>query len=405
MRNVAGVALGTSALFLIVVAVMINSQALFYMSTAMIATIFAARLQAYLAVRGLRFERSVPPAATVGDLVSVEIAVWSERRMRRPLVQIFENFPARLVMKDLTPSLPVAPAIEQPVYSRYAFRPLRRGRYRWDKLTVYGTDALGLVTMTREYRSEPAEITVYPASIPVSINVLPAAGSLTSEGEIGRRRGSGIEPRGVREYTDGDPLRHVHWASSARLGRLMVKEFETGSGLFGAFLIQRTSGTEIGTGAETTLEAMCGHATYLSELILRQGGVALFPVQEQAADIAQHQTIRKAQIAEILATVQADQNSTISGELESVQEALPAGAAVYVMISVQDPSLPATLAAIPGLARYVLAYDADEYRQASRGTRPSGSKISQSAAEGAYVARLRDAGAQVVLMPKVGAVV
>jgi uncharacterized protein (DUF58 family) len=36
----------------------------------------------------------------------------------------------------------------------------------------------------------------------------------------------GDQVRGVRDYTAGDPLRHVHWPATARLGEVMVKEFE-----------------------------------------------------------------------------------------------------------------------------------------------------------------------------------
>ena len=40
------------------------------------------------------------------------------------------------------------------------------------------------------------------------------------------RRPSGLEPHGVREYVEGEPLRAVHWPTSARLGQLMVRELE-----------------------------------------------------------------------------------------------------------------------------------------------------------------------------------
>ena len=40
------------------------------------------------------------------------------------------------------------------------------------------------------------------------------------------RRASGLEPHGVREYVEGEPLRGVHWAVSARRGELMVRELE-----------------------------------------------------------------------------------------------------------------------------------------------------------------------------------
>ena len=40
------------------------------------------------------------------------------------------------------------------------------------------------------------------------------------------RAGSGTEMFGVREYRAGDPLRRIHWRSSARHGELIVREFE-----------------------------------------------------------------------------------------------------------------------------------------------------------------------------------
>ena len=40
------------------------------------------------------------------------------------------------------------------------------------------------------------------------------------------RRPSGLEPHGVREYVEGEPLRAVHWPTSARRGELMVRDLE-----------------------------------------------------------------------------------------------------------------------------------------------------------------------------------
>jgi uncharacterized protein (DUF58 family) len=40
------------------------------------------------------------------------------------------------------------------------------------------------------------------------------------------RAGSGTEIFGVREYRPGDPLRRIHWRSTARRGELIVREFE-----------------------------------------------------------------------------------------------------------------------------------------------------------------------------------
>jgi uncharacterized protein (DUF58 family) len=43
---------------------------------------------------------------------------------------------------------------------------------------------------------------------------------------LSSRRGQGVHPYGVREYAHGDDVRHIHWPSSARAGRWMLREFE-----------------------------------------------------------------------------------------------------------------------------------------------------------------------------------
>jgi uncharacterized protein (DUF58 family) len=64
--------------------------------------------------------------------------------------------------------------------------------------------------------------------------VLPRFTSLVARAEVREleasiaapRAGSGTEMFGVREYRPGDPLRRIHWRSSARHGELVVREYE-----------------------------------------------------------------------------------------------------------------------------------------------------------------------------------
>jgi uncharacterized protein (DUF58 family) len=67
---------------------------------------------------------------------------------------------------------------------------------------------------------------VYPMM--VEIKSFPNPPGLLPGGEALRRRTHHITPNaaGIREYNTGDPLNRIHWLSSARRGRLMVKEFE-----------------------------------------------------------------------------------------------------------------------------------------------------------------------------------
>ncbi|MEA2552566.1 MAG: hypothetical protein QOJ65_742 [Fimbriimonadaceae bacterium] len=397
MRRVAGFALSLASLFLVLVAIMLDSQTLFYMGTALVATLLACRAQAWLAVRGLRFERVAPEAVRVGELVTVEVTVWSEHKIRRPLVAVIDSLPLKLQMVDRSPSLPVAPAYDLPVRTQYQFRALRRGKFRWSGLNVIGTDALGLITMKKHYTTSPAEMTVFPRPIPISIDIPMAAGWGISEAESGNSRGAGIEPRGIREYTSGDSLRHVHWRSSARSRKLQVKEFEAGSHAVAAFLLQRTRGTDIGLGPETSLDLMCGHAAYLSDMFLRQGVGVQFPGLEMGGYRGSAGE-RLSEIDELLASVEADTDDNMGTHLLRAKMDLPPGSTIFTFAVVADPSLVPAIAEVThaGIQVIAMVYDAALFHM------PGKKMPVLSAGSADFVSQLENVGAKSVMMPVEG---
>lgn len=365
MRSLAGFALTWASVFLAIVAVLIGSQALFFITTAMIATLGACHLQAYFSVRGLRVERVVPPSAQVGDLVTVQITVWSERAIRRPLIAVADALPPGLPVADRSPSLPIAPSSDEPIRTQYRFRPLKRGRFRWSGLSVEGTDVLGLVTKGRAYPTAPTEMVVLPRPIPCFVELPVAGGWGVSEAESGQTRGAGIEPRGIREYRPGDPLRHVHWRSTARTGKVVVKEFEAGSQATVALVIDRTKGHDVGKGADTSLEAMVGHAAYLVETLLRQGVRVLLPQIDP--DVPNHANVqdRTAEAMRAFATLESDRETSLSEELGSI--VLPGGSVVYALHAVADPNLRAVGATMlaRGMRVMPLVYDVRSFGRTS----------------------------------------
>ncbi|MCW5936182.1 MAG: DUF58 domain-containing protein [Fimbriimonadaceae bacterium] len=394
MNRFVAIALSIAGLFLVVMAVLVNSPPLFYMTTAVIALLLASRLQAYLAVRGLRFERSLPPAVRVGEEVVVDVTVWSERRLRRPLVTVIDGLPKRMRLQDVTLSLPIAPSFDQPVRSRYTFRPMRRGHYTWNRLTVRGSDALGIVTLDKTYTTDSVELKVYPVPLPVPIEIRPQAGWGLTDVEAGRVRGSGLEPQGVREYVSGDPMRHIHWKSTARTGQLMVKEFESGSGVTLAFLLQRSQGTDVGTQALSTFECMCGHALWLANEFLQKGATVSLPGLEDPTAGLQHADARMRAIREALTLVTPEATTTLAEQVASAN--LPSGATLVVFAAVRDVRLPDTLVARGDLRRVVLVYDLADYVP----NRAVPSNL-VNAADPAYLARLEAAGAEVHVLPPV----
>lgn len=392
MGRLAGVAIGTASVMLLMVAIPLNSAALFYMSTAMIVTLVASRVQALWAVRGLRVERYGPDIVRVGEEVTIDLTLWTETHLKRPLISLEDQLPERLVVEALSPSLPIAPAYGHPVQTHYKFRPMRRGRYRWSRLTAVGTDALGLIALGKDYEADPMDLTVLPAPIPLSFDLNSAAGWGFTETDHGLGRGHGIQPRGIREYSSGDSLRYVHWKSTARRGELLVKEFETGAQSSVAFLMQLTEGSDVGQGAKTTLEHMCGNLAYLSGTMLRQGIDLSFPGLD-GDDVSAQPVERENQILMMLAEIQANRKESISDHVSAALPTLPTGTHLYVLISVVDEGLPDTIqrATQYGDPVTVLIYDPRIYC-------PKPFPAERSAANQAFSDRLAAAGARIAFV-------
>jgi len=101
----------------------------------------------------------------------------------------------------------------------------RRGYYPIGPTLLTVSDPLGLFRVTRSFPAEKS-LVILPMTFPISSFLSPPG--LLPGGRVIRRKSMEITPHasGVREYVAGDPMKRIHWHTSARRGQLMVKEFE-----------------------------------------------------------------------------------------------------------------------------------------------------------------------------------
>jgi len=101
----------------------------------------------------------------------------------------------------------------------------QRGRFQLGPMRVGSSDPFGLFPTKHEIPSQQ-HIVVLPLIAPIRAFLLPS-GRLPG-GEALRHRTHQITPNAstVRDYVYGDSLSRIHWKSTARRRRLMVKEFE-----------------------------------------------------------------------------------------------------------------------------------------------------------------------------------
>ena len=102
---------------------------------------------------------------------------------------------------------------------------LFRGEYTLGPISVMSGDPFGLFLTSRQVVAV-SRILVYPVTIPINHVDLPIG--LLSGGDARRQRTFQVTTNaaGIRDYVSGDSFNRIHWPSTARKDRLLVKEFE-----------------------------------------------------------------------------------------------------------------------------------------------------------------------------------
>jgi uncharacterized protein (DUF58 family) len=100
-----------------------------------------------------------------------------------------------------------------------------RGEFTLGPITLISGDPFGLYQATRHIPAT-SKLLVYPMTVPIQRFAEPTG--LISGGDAQRQRAHFVTTNaaGVREYMPGDSFNRIHWKSSARKERMMVKEFE-----------------------------------------------------------------------------------------------------------------------------------------------------------------------------------
>ena len=129
----------------------------------------------------------------------------------------------------------------------------RRGVYQVGPVTVRSSDPFGVFKVSRTYGGR-GSIIVYPPFIDLPNFTVPPA-SLPGEGRF-RKRTHYVTPNaaGVREYAYGDSFNRIHWGSTARTGKLMVKMFELDPASDIWVILDLHGKVQAGSGDESTEE-------------------------------------------------------------------------------------------------------------------------------------------------------
>lgn len=216
---------------------------------------------------------------------------------------------------------------------------LQRGAFTLGPVRVTSSDPLGIVRLKRHF-GETSSIIVFPEVQPLPYLAMPTA-SLPGDGPM-RHRTLQTTPimSSVREYSPGDAVSRVHWPSTARMGRLMVKEFDLGLASDLWVVADFQEGVHAGTFPDNTEEAVVMTAASIAYKYLAAG----IPVSLAArgkkphfvpADRGDAQIKR---IMEELALARADGSTTVERVLYQLEPSLSRYHSVVVVTPSGGPS-------------------------------------------------------------------
>ena len=211
----------------------------------------------WLNIFPLRAERSIEspdetggsPGPTEGGLVAIGITLRNPTFWPRYVVSLFYDCPLeapsrrmqRFFVSELAGFGQVAMLSNVAAY--------QRGSHQLGPLMMEASAPFGL--FRRRIRlAGPETVVVYPKLYPLTRLAL--ADSLSGSETGGWKSRLGGDLSGSRPYQPGDPLRIIHWRNTARVGRPMVKEFDSSQGQSLSLFFDATQ--VWGHEKETTLE-------------------------------------------------------------------------------------------------------------------------------------------------------
>jgi uncharacterized protein (DUF58 family) len=310
--------------------------------------------------------RAGPGELTEGDDLQVQVDVELGPGVRPPGVLLVERI-GRLGERHAP--LEVA---GRRAWGRYRLQGIPRGRYAFSDSTVVVEDPFGL-GRAEQPLGESGALVVYPRLVELE-HLFSETGAASLGGALRGllvRRPAGVELHSVRDYQEGESLRAVHWPSTAKRGRLMVKDLEDAPRDDLAVVLDARAGAVAGDPPQSSFEAQVRAAGSVLKLYARRGRRATLLVNSTPRRI---QRVRSYDgdwrlALELLASVEPTGRAGLGAMLDD--DALVAGRTsdLVLVTAVVDRALVDTLLRqTPGRLVTVVYVDAATF---APGTRPA----------------------------------
>ncbi len=259
-------------------------------------------------------------------------------------------YPGRVVLSSL-----LSMGWYHRVIRTYTLRCVHRGLFYFGPVRIRSGDIFGM-SSTDMRMERDLLLTVYPRVLPLVVSRLPA---WEPYGNVRVRRtiiDDVTRPVGSRDYVVGDSLRHVHWKSTARLGRLQTRVFDASTTAnFVLFFGVRTMDPPLQGAIPHLLEMGVLTATALANDALERGypvGVYVNQTSRLTSQLLEVRPVRYSEqfthILEVMAQVHPEESISLADMILEQSRNLPWGTTIMAVTAIPDA---ATLTVLGRLRR------------------------------------------------------
>ncbi|MFQ5398299.1 MAG: DUF58 domain-containing protein [Anaerolineae bacterium] len=214
----------------------------------------------------------------------------------------------------------------------------RRGQFTLGPWRIHTGDPFGIFRVTRHYPATN-EIIIHP---PIYVNLgipLPAGASSGRTRAQRRAFQATVNAAAVRNYTPDDPLRWIHWPTSARQNALFVRQFDLETAGDVWLLLDMQASAQLGREADGTEEHAVLLAASLAARALRRNravGLAAYGRVPQVVPPGRGQG-QQWKLLRALALLTADGDAGLSLALQDLNHIARRGTAAVIITPSHQP--------------------------------------------------------------------
>jgi uncharacterized protein (DUF58 family) len=255
---------------LVVAGALFGTRSLWQVGLALIGLVAAALGVVRLGRHQLDIERALQPErARPGQPVTVAIRVTNKGAGSAPLLLLEEQVPEALSGANRFAVRGIEPGGSRE--ASLTLRAARRGRYEVGPLEVSVVDPFSLAQV-RAFAIGRDSLLVHPRIEPLSLPRDPTDRRRVALASLRQPSGArGEDFYTLREYAEGDDLRKIHWPSTAKRDRYMIRQEETPWQTRATIVLDDRAWAHEGHGSQSSFERAVEAAASLVDLYHTSG--------------------------------------------------------------------------------------------------------------------------------------